>query len=165
MTKDDWRASTRMSLADWLTSTDPRRMIDWLEAQGYGPLLWDFAIACCRRIWEELPGDPFRRVVEHVEEVGIRDVEDSLHEASESLDKLERRLRKATSSSEESRLNRQIGYANMVLAAFDQQDGASAARSISGDLSAWAEDGTAEAQLQAASLRDLVPDPSQRNEG
>jgi hypothetical protein len=154
-----------MSLEDWLTSADPMRMIDWLEAQGYGTLLWDFAIACCRRIWNELPGESFRRLVEHVEQVGIRDVDDPLHQAMEALDKVERRLRKATSSSEESRLNRQIGYANMVLAAFDQQDGASAARSISEDLSAWAEDRTTEAQLQAASLRDLVSDPSQRNEG
>lgn len=165
MTKDEWRASRRMSLEDWLTSADPRRMIDWLEAQGYGPLLWDFAIVCCRRMWNELPGESFRRVVEHVEQIGIRDVEDPLHAASEALDKLERRLRKATSSRDQSKLNRQIGYANMVLVAFDQQDGASAAGTISGDLLAWAEDGTAEARLQAASLRDLVPDPSQRNEG
>jgi hypothetical protein len=165
MTKDEWRASRRMSLEDWLTSADPKRMIDWLEAQGYGPRLWDFAIACCRRMWSELPGESFRRVVEHVEEVGIRDAEDPLHEASQALEKLERRLRIATCSSDQSKLNRQIGLANMVLAAFDQQDGASAAGSISGDLLAWAEDGTAEVRLQAASLRDLVPDPSQRNQG
>jgi hypothetical protein len=164
MTKDEWRASKRMSNDEWFASHDPGRMIDWLEAQGYGPLLWDFAIACCRRNWNELPGDAFRRVVEHVERVGIRDIEDPLHEASQSLQKLERRLRKATDASQESKLNRQLGYANMVLAAFDQQDGASAARSISSDLLQWAQDETSEGQLQAASLRDLVPDPSQRNE-
>jgi hypothetical protein len=140
-------------------------MIDWLEEQGYGPLLWDFVIACCRREWDELPGEPFRRLVDHVEQVGIRDLEDALHEASRALKKLERRLRRSTNCGTESKLNRQFGHGNMILAAFDQQDGASAARSMSADLFAWAEDSTAEARSQADSLRQLVPDPSRRYDG
>lgn len=156
-----------MTNAEWLASADPRRMIDWLEDQGYGPVLWDFAIACCRRYWDDLPGEPFRRVVKHVEQVGIRDIEDPLHEAYQALDKLKRRVRKATSatsSGKESKVNRQIEYGNMVLAAFEQQDGASAAKSISGDLLQWAEDANREARLQTDVLRQLVPDPSHRNE-
>lgn len=162
MTKGEWRASMRMANDEWSASRDPGRMINWLEVQGYGPLLWDFAIACSRRIWNELPGDALRRIVEHAEQVGIRDIGDPLHEAAKSLEKLERRLRKITDSSQEAKLNRQLGYANIVLLAFDQQDGASAARSMSDGLLEWAEDAMAEATLQAASLRDLVPDPSQR---
>ena len=61
---------TRMTKAEWNIATDPAGMIDWLEEQGYGEPLWDFAIACCHRIWDELPGDAFRGVIEHVEQVG-----------------------------------------------------------------------------------------------
>jgi hypothetical protein len=153
-----------MTKDEWFTSRDPGGMIDWLKAQGYGPLLWNFAIACCRRTWNEIPGEAIRRVVEHVERIGIRDVEDPLHEAYQSLQKLERRLRKITDGNQEAKLSRQLGYANMVLATFDQQDGASAARSISSNLLLWADDATDESQLQASSLRELVPDPSRRNE-
>jgi len=53
-----------MTNDEWLASADPGRMVDWLEAQGYGAVLWDFAIACCRRIWDQLPGDAFRYLVE-----------------------------------------------------------------------------------------------------
>ena len=101
MNKDEWRASRRMANDEWSASLDPGRMIDWLEAQGYGPLLLDFAIACSRRIWNELPGDAFRSVVEHAEQVGIRDTGDPLYEASQSLEELERRLCKITDSGQE----------------------------------------------------------------
>src|SRR5262245_61189733 len=112
MTRDEWRDSRHMSKEDWLASTDPWRMIDWAEIQGYGPLLWDFAISCARRIWNELPGN-CRRVVEHFEQLGLRGIEDPLHEACKTLDKLTRRLQNAESS-EESRLNRKIGYGKII---------------------------------------------------
>jgi hypothetical protein len=151
-----------MTRDEWLTATEPRPMIAWLAKQGYGESLWDFAVACCRRVQDELPGEPFRRLIDHLERLGTRDIGDYSLEASRALDTLERRLRKASSDGEESRLNRQIGYGNAVLTAVDQQDGASAARAISGGLLEWAADLTAEACEQANSLRRLVPDPSER---
>jgi hypothetical protein len=149
-----------MTEAKWHASTDPVAMIRWLEKQGYHSALWEFTIACCRRIWGELPGDAFRRVVEHVEQMGIRDVDDRLAEATQVLDKLERRFRKAIDTAEQAQLNRQLGFGRMVFA-FDHQDGAGAARSISSDLVDWADDPEAERRVQSDLLRQLVPDPSQ----
>lgn len=144
-----------MTRAEWLASDDPAAMINWLENKGHGEKLWDFTIACCRRIWNELPGDAFRRLVEHVERIGTRDVEEPLAEVWQALDKLERRLRKAA---DPDKLNRQIGFGRMTLA-FEQQDGASAARSISQDLIDWAKDVTEEKGIQAEVLRRLAAEP------
>src|SRR2546423_1301550 len=54
-----------MTTAEWQASADAPAMIDWLEKQGYAAPLWEFATACCRRVWDELPGDAFRRRVWH----------------------------------------------------------------------------------------------------
>jgi hypothetical protein len=160
MNKEEWLASIRMNKHEWLASTDPKRMIDWMEAQGYGEVLWDFATVSCRRVWDEIPSEPLRRIVEHFERVGLRGIDDPLHDGSKELDKLGRKLRKATNNTEAIRLNGQIGFANIVLMAFEAEDGASAARLISGGLLEWATDAAIEAQLQADSLRELVSDPS-----
>ncbi len=152
-----------MTAAEWRASADPAAMIDWLEEQGHVEPLWEFTIACCRRVWDEWPGDAFRRVVEHAERVGVHDIDDALAEASQALDKLEHRFRKA-GDAEQVRLSRRIGFGRMVLA-FEHQDGAEAARSISGDLMEWADDPDAERRAQASLLRQLVPDPSQRAGG
>ncbi len=148
-----------MNESEWDESCDPRAMIRWLETQGYSDALWDFTIACCRRLWDDLPGESFRRVVEHFEQLGIRDIEGPLSEASQSLDKLERRLRESTSAGEQTRLNREVGLGRMVFA-FEYQDAVEAARSISDDQFAWADDPMEERQFQAALLRRLVPDPT-----
>jgi hypothetical protein len=150
----------RMTNADWLTATDPARMISWLDEQGYRDQLWDYTVSCCRRALPELPGDVFRRVIDHVENIGIRDVEDVLHEVWKALDKMEKRLRKAGDSGEEDKINRQIGFGRMLLA-FDYQSVDEMADSISGDLIEWATDQAEERQRQSDVLRQLVPDPSQ----
>jgi hypothetical protein len=138
-------------------------MIHWLERQGHSESLWEFTIACCRRVWAQLPDDACRRVVEHVEQIGMRDVEDVLAEATRALDKLERRFHKATDAAEQERLNRQLGFGRMVFA-FDHQSGAEAAISISRDLVEWAADPNTERRVQSDLLRWLVPDPSQHAE-
>ena len=149
-----------MTAAEWQASADPPAMIDWLNKQGYVGPLWEFAIACCRRVWDELPGDPFRRVVEHAERIGSHDIDEALAGAYQALERLERRFHKADDA-EQARLSRRIGFGRMVFA-FDHQDGEGAAASISGDLVAWADDADAERRAQADLLRQLVPDPSQR---
>jgi len=148
-----------MTEADWRNASDPAGMIRWLEKQGFVEQLWEFTLACCRRVWDELPGDAFRRVVEHAEQIGVSGVDDLIAEAHQALDKLERKLRKASSDTKQAQLNRQIGFGRMVLA-FEYQVGAEAARSISNDLLEWADNPEFEQQEQAALLRKLVPDPS-----
>ena len=162
MTLDEWRARASMSREEWQASIDPKRMIDWLAAQGYGPLLWDFATDCCRRNWAELPDEALQHVVEHFERVGMRGIDDPLHDADRALGKLERRVHKTTTAGEGSALNRRLGIGSIVVNAFDCQDGASAARVISHGLLEWAPDPEAEARLQTGSLRHVVPDPTQR---
>jgi hypothetical protein len=161
MALDEWRVHAYMSSEEWQATTEPMRMINWLSAQGYGPLLWDFATDCCRRNWAELPDDSLRLVVEHFEQVGVRGIDDRLHDADCALAKLARRLGKAKTPGEEAILNRRIGYGGVVLTGFGAHDGASAARVISRGFLEWAAEPEAEARLQAESLRRLVPDPTQ----
>ncbi len=140
-----------MTAAEWQASIDPPAMIDWLEEQGYVNPLWEFTVACCRRVWDKLPGDNFRRVVEHFERIGMHDIDDALAGALQALDKLERRFSRADDA-EQVRLSRRIGFGRMVFA-FEHQDAAGAAGSISRDLVEWADDADAERQTQAALLR------------
>lgn len=148
-----------MTAGEWQQSCDPPAMIAWLSKQGYVDSLWEFTIECFRRVRDELPGDAFRRVVDHAEQIGLLDIDDRLAEANRALAKLERRFSNADDA-EQPRLSRQIGFGRMVFA-FDQQDGAGAAEVVSHDLVDWANDATVEQQAQADLLRQLVADPSQ----
>jgi hypothetical protein len=151
-----------MTEPEWRASVAPPAMIRWLEEMGHDDELWEFTVTCCRRVWDDLPGETFRRVVEHFEQIGVRDIEDSLAEASQSLDKLERRIRGTAGAVEQTRLSRKIGFGRMVLA-FEHQDAAGAANSISGDLIAWADDADEERRLQAELLRQMEPSPFRRD--
>lgn len=153
-----------MRMKEWQSSADPLAMIRWLERQGYGDALWDFTIGCCRRIWDELPGDSFRRVVTHFEQIGSHDIDEVLHEASRSLERLERRFSKSDDEHEQTQLSRGIGLGRMVFA-FEAQHGAAAARSISSDMVDWADDAGLEFERQANLLREIVSDPSQPFDG
>jgi hypothetical protein len=149
-----------MTAAEWQASDDPPAMIRWLAEQGYFGPLWQFTIASCRRVWDDLPGNAFRGVVEHFEQIGVHDIDDALSEAYRALDNLKCWFRKAEDA-EQDRLSRRIGFGRMVFA-FEHQDAAGAARSISSDLVEWADDAASERRVQAELLRQLVPDPSQR---
>ncbi len=52
-----------MTEAEWLTSTNPQPMLACLAGRVGERQLREFAIACCRRIWDLLPqsGSDFRR--------------------------------------------------------------------------------------------------------
>jgi hypothetical protein len=150
-----------MTAAEWQASADPVAMIRWLEQQGYIGPLWEFTVVCCRRVWDDLPGDAFRRVVEHFEQIGVHDIDEVLAGAYQALDKLERRFHKASDHAEQSRLSRCIGFGRMVFA-FEHQGGAEAAQSISAEFAEWADDADAERRGQADLLRQLVPDPSEQ---
>lgn len=150
-----------MTTWQWRESSDPVAMIRWLGSRGRADALWEFTIACCRRVWDQLPGDAFRRVVEHAERIGVHDIDESLAGASQALHKLERQFRKAGDADEQRRLNRRIGLGRMVFA-FDYQDAKEAAESISGDLVEWSNGPDEERRVQADLLRQLVPDPTVR---
>jgi hypothetical protein len=100
---------------------------------------------------------PSKRIVEHFERAGLRGIEDPLRDGSQALKELEHRLEEGAScSNEESHLYTQIYAAKMVLAAFAQQDGASAAKSIIDQQLSWLFDASSVAGFQADSLRELV---------
>ena len=147
-----------MTEAEWQASVDPAAMIEWLSGQGYVEALWGFTIACCRRVWDELPVGAVRRVVEHTEQVGTIDIGARLGAAVQALDRLEQRFHKVEGV-EQARLGRQLGFGRMVLA-FDHQDGGEAAGAISTDLLGWADNKGAERHAQVVVLRQLVPNPS-----
>lgn len=149
-----------MTPAEWQTAQDPSAMIQWLAEQGYHNELWDFTVACCRRVWDQLPGEAFRGVVEHFERVGVHDIDDAIADAMLALEKLERRYEKASDDTERARLNRKIGFGRMVTS-FDYQDGAAAADAVSEDIVDWSNDAETERREQSSQLRALVPDPSQ----
>ena len=145
-----------MTSAQWQTSDDPQAMIRWIASRGgSGDGLWEFTVACLLRVYDDLPGDEFRRVVRHFEQVGASDVDDLLAEAGHALRKLERRARRCDDDSELLRLNRQIGLGTMVFA-LDFQAPEEAAADISKQLLDWASRPEAERRLQTDALRRLV---------
>src|SRR5262249_5415044 len=49
--------------AEWLSCTDPQRMLRFLQGQARDRQLRLFACACCRRVWDLLPGPGSRAAV------------------------------------------------------------------------------------------------------
>lgn len=123
-----------MTSAQWQTSDDPQAMIRCVATRGgSGERLWEFTIACLLRVYDDLPGDEFRRVVRHFRQVGASGVDDLLGDARRGLSKLERRARRCDDDTELMRLNTQIGLGTMVFA-LDFQAPEEAATDISKQL-------------------------------
>jgi hypothetical protein len=70
------QVKTAMTEADWLACADPRPMLHFLRWRADDRKLRLFACACCRLVWEHLPGMHCRRAVE----LGERYADDLLGE-------------------------------------------------------------------------------------
>jgi hypothetical protein len=56
-----------MTEADWVTCTDPQKMLEFLRGKASDRKLRLFACACCRRFWSRLPHEPCRKAIEVTE--------------------------------------------------------------------------------------------------
>lgn len=56
-----------MTETEWFASTEPGRMLDFLQVKASDRKLRLFASACCRRVWHQLDGDVLRPAVEVIE--------------------------------------------------------------------------------------------------
>jgi hypothetical protein len=148
-----------VTAAEWKPSDDPQAMIRWLTQRG-GAFegLWDFTETCLLRVYDDLPGDEFRRVVRYFQEVGVTGIDDHLDDAGRTLDKLKRRAKRCDDDAELARLNAMIGYGSMVFA-LEFQAPEEAAADISRHLMDWATDPAAERRVQADTLRTLFNRP------
>lgn len=61
-----------MTPVEWETAADPGPMLRRVRFRVPGAALTRFACGCCRRVWELMPGDHVRRIVEATESV-VRD--------------------------------------------------------------------------------------------
>jgi hypothetical protein len=56
-----------MTEQDWLASTDPQKMLEFLRGKASDRKLRLFAVACCRKIWHLMIEESFRRAIEIAE--------------------------------------------------------------------------------------------------
>jgi hypothetical protein len=75
-----------MTEADWFAATDPAPLLRYVESRFTDRLRLLFMAGCCRRIWDLLTDERFRRVVETAEDVAEgKATELELQAASEEL--------------------------------------------------------------------------------
>jgi hypothetical protein len=63
------RVVVSMTAAEWETAYDPETMLKRVRFHGPNEAFTRFACACCRRIWDLMPGEDVRRIVEATEGV------------------------------------------------------------------------------------------------
>jgi hypothetical protein len=61
--------SVSMTAAEWETACDPSLMLKRVRFHVSNERFTRFACVCCRRIWDLMPGDDVRRIVEATEDV------------------------------------------------------------------------------------------------
>jgi hypothetical protein len=87
-----------MTEAEWLTCTDPRKMLEFLRGKASTRKLRMFAVACCRRVWQLQKDERCQQAIDVTERLAdgaadeqdrlqaLRDVTTLLHELSSSAD-------------------------------------------------------------------------------
>jgi hypothetical protein len=71
-TADVWfqmRIVVSMTASEWETACDPSPMLNRVRFHVPNQMFTRFACECCRRIWDLMPGDDVRRIVEATEDV------------------------------------------------------------------------------------------------
>jgi hypothetical protein len=66
------REESGMTEAEWLAATDPRWLLEHLGRKAHSRKLRLFAVACCRRAWEQIQDETCRRAVEVAERYADR---------------------------------------------------------------------------------------------
>jgi hypothetical protein len=52
-----------MTEAEWQSCQDPQKMLEYLRGRATDRKLRLFGVACCRRVWASIKGEPFREAV------------------------------------------------------------------------------------------------------
>jgi hypothetical protein len=69
-----------MTEEEWENSTDPQAMLHFLRLRASDRKLRLFACACCRLVWDRLPGDHCRHAVEQAERYADFQISDEARE-------------------------------------------------------------------------------------
>jgi hypothetical protein len=157
-TVDVWfqmRVVVSMTAAEWETAADPEPMLTRVRFHVSKQKFTRFACECCRRIWDLIPGDDVRRIVEATEEL----LQDKLgqEERHEFFDVLDEARMESLSGAAWSAADA-VGelFEPGFHAAFSASLGAAEARA-GGTREGTAY--TAERAAQAALLRELLGNP------
>jgi hypothetical protein len=114
-----------MTEAEWVTSTDPAPMLQFLRGRASDRKLRLFAVACCRRVWHLIIDERSRRAIEAAEDGVDEDARlvrttGAREEASMAVGEIARRVAGARTPAERVRVHMQTKAAGAALAVLNQ---------------------------------------------